>query len=237
MTLTIPIFRLKRLARKYAREARIPLHSALDQIAQNEGFRSWSQLAEWHESIASPKYLLSQLTNGGLHLLAARPGHGKTLLGLELLLAAIEGGRRGYFFTLEYTPADVLQRLKTLGVNPASLGEDFILDTSDDICADYIIQTCSSAPTDSIVVVDYLQLLDQQRYKPRLNHQLKALKKWAQGSSMTVVLISQIDRKFETSMDRHPGPEDIRLPNPLDLGLFETGCFLHEGEVRIQQLD
>jgi len=44
MTLSAPIHQLKRRARLLSRRERIPLHAALDRIATDEGYRSWSLL-------------------------------------------------------------------------------------------------------------------------------------------------------------------------------------------------
>src|SRR6186713_2397905 len=101
MKLSAPIYQLKRRAKLLARTDTIPLHQALDRIAQEEGFTTWSLLSSQHEPSASS--MLSQLADGDLLLIAARPGHGKTLLGLQLLLDAVSQARRATFFTLEYT--------------------------------------------------------------------------------------------------------------------------------------
>ena len=45
MNLSAPIHQLKRKARLMSRAERIPLHAALDRIAVEEGYRSWSLLA------------------------------------------------------------------------------------------------------------------------------------------------------------------------------------------------
>jgi hypothetical protein len=46
-----------------------------------------------------------------------------------------------------------------------------------------------------------------------------------------MVFISQIDRKYDSTNRPIPTLEDIRLPNPLDLALFDKACFLHDGEL------
>ena len=48
------------------------------------------------------------------------------------------------------------------------------------------------------------------------------------------VLISQIDRSYDPSKKPFPGLDDVRLPNPLDLKLFDKACFVHDGEMRFQ---
>ena len=47
-------------------------------------------------------------------------------------------------------------------------------------------------------------------------------------------MISQIDRAFELSSCDMPSVDDFRLPNPLDLSIFDKRCFLHDGEVQIE---
>src|SRR5690242_13657474 len=101
MKLSAPIFRLKRQARLLAREAKIPLHAALDRLARQEGYRSWSHLAAATPDQSPARAILGSLVAGDLLLLGARPGHGKTLLGLELAVAAARNGRRSFFFSLE----------------------------------------------------------------------------------------------------------------------------------------
>jgi len=232
MMLSAPIFRLKRQARLLARERQIPIHQALDQVARREGFRTWSHLAASATLRRPARGILSQLNPGDLVLLGARPGHGKTLLGLGLLVEAARSGRRGFFFTLDYNEGDVLSRLRALGVDPNTI-TSFTLDTSDDICADHVIRRLSEAPGDTVAVIDYLQLLDQRRRNPDIADQIRALKIFASASGSIIVAISQIDRSFDLRAKPLPELSDVRLPNPLDLTLFDKTCFLHEGEVRL----
>ena len=232
MMLSAPIFRLKRQARLLARERQIPIHQALDQVARREGFRTWSHLAASATLHRPARGILSQLNPGDLVLLGARPGHGKTLLGLGLLVEAARSGRRGFFFTLDYNEGDVLSRLRALGVDPNTI-TSFTLDTSDDICADHVIRRLSEAPGDTVAVIDYLQLLDQRRRNPDIADQIRALKIFASASGSIIVAISQIDCSFDLRAKPLPELSDVRLPNPLDLTLFDKTCFLHEGEVRL----
>ena len=46
MNLSAPIYKLKRNAKLLSRNDGIPLHQALDRIARNEGFKSWSLLTK-----------------------------------------------------------------------------------------------------------------------------------------------------------------------------------------------
>ena len=60
MTLTAPLYRLKRQARRLARDKAIPLHSALDLVARQEGFSRWSLLVARHGEQNPAKLLLAR---------------------------------------------------------------------------------------------------------------------------------------------------------------------------------
>jgi len=235
MKLTAPIYQLKRQARLSARQHGIPLNQALDAVARHEGFASWSLLARHAAMCAPTPDILDQLHPGDLVLLGARRGHGKTLLGLELLAGAVKSGRYGMFFTLEDTATEVQDRLRATGIDPDALGDRFVIDTSDHICAAHIVARLAGAPSPVFAVVDYLQLLDQRRDTPALSDQIAQLHQTARDAGAIIVLLSQIDRRFETGAKAVPDISDVRLPNPLDLAQFSKTCFLHEGALRLEQ--
>ncbi len=226
MQTSAPIYHLKRQAKRYARDHDVPLHAALNQVAASEGAQSWSHLVASNSMSDHVGHILRRLKSGDMLLLGARPGQGKTLLGLALATAAGRIGRDGLFFTLDYTAQDVTDRLARLGVDAAALH----LDTSDGISADYVIAEVGKAKP-ALAVIDYLQLLDQNRSQPSLQSQVAALQVFAKQSGAIVVLISQIDRRFDLQEDAVPGLADVRLPNPLDLTLFDHACFLHGGQL------
>lgn len=233
LKLSAPIYRLKRRARVLSRAEHIPLNAALDRVAGEEGFSSWSLLAARAADTGPSRELLARLNPGDLVLLAARPGHGKTLMSLELIVEAIKRGRHGMFFTFEYNEGEVLDRIRKVAGDPATLSDRFAFDTSDAINADYIINRLAAAPSGAVVVIDYLQLLDQKRENPALMAQVRALKSFAVDMGLIIVFISQIDRSYDPSTRPCPGLEDVRLPNPLDLTLFDKTCFLNDGKVQI----
>lgn len=234
MRLSQPVYHLKRQARLLSRDMKIPLHQALDRIAAQEGFAGWSLLAAKLSETAPAARLFEQLRPGDLVLVGARPGHGKTLMSLELAVEAMKSGHRSVFFTLEYTQRDVLDRFRAIGVEPARFDGLFEFDTSDAISADYIVRILRSAPRGTLAVIDYLQLLDQRRENPCLMEQVRTLKAFARNSGVILVFISQIDRSYDPATKPVPDISDIRLPNPLDLSLFDKTCFLNEGEIRFQ---
>ena len=234
MTLSAPIFHLKRQARLLARAENIPLHEALNRIALREGYGSWSLLVARQPASTNTGPLFDRLEPGDLLLLGARPGQGKTLKSLELAVDAMKAGHRAVFFTLEYTKRDVVDRFRTIGADYAQFEGLFEFDCSDAISAAYIINALATAPRGTLVVVDYLQLLDQKRDNPELAVQVRALKAFARERGLIIVFISQIDRSYDPVKKPCPDIGDVRLPNPLDMHLFNKTCFLNKGEVRFQ---
>lgn len=234
MKLSVPIYQLKRDAKRRAREEGIPLHTALDRVAEAEGYSGWSLLAARYAQSSPVAKLHGRLQAGELVLVGARPGQGKTLLALELAAEAAKAGGQSMFFTLEYTDKEVLERLRAIGQEPEKLGSRFGFDCSDRISADYMIDKLGQAARGTLVVVDYLQLLDQRRENPPLAVQVKALKAFAEARGLVIVFISQIDRSYDPAEKPHPDLSDVRLPNPLDLGLFTKSWFLNNGELSLQ---
>jgi replicative DNA helicase len=234
MKLSAPLYHLKRKAKLLSRAENIPLHEALDRVARQEGFGSWSLLAAKVTAAAPAERLFARLAPGDLVLVGARPGQGKTLMSLELAVQAMKSGSRGVFFTLEYTEKDMLDRFRAIGVAREDFAGLFEFDSSDEISADYIVKRLAAAPRGTLAVVDYLQLLDQKRENPDLTIQVRRLKAFARDKGLIVVFISQIDRSFELSARPCPDLRDIRLPNPLDLKLFDKTCFINNSEVQFR---
>ncbi|MFK4506842.1 DNA helicase [Bradyrhizobium daqingense] len=234
MKLSAPIYHLKRKAKRLSREAGIPLNAALDRVAATEGFSAWSMLAAKAAALTPANRLFPQLRPGDLVLVGARPGQGKTLMSLELAVEAMKSGHRAAFFSLEYTERDVLDRLRAIGVRPAQFDKLFEIDCSDAISADYVVKQMAAAPRSTFVVIDYLQLLDQRRENPDLTVQVRALKSFARDKGLIVVFISQIDRSYDPQAKSCPDISDVRLPNPLDLKLFDKTCFINNAEVEFR---
>lgn len=234
MRLSAPIHHLKRQARMLARRENIPLHQALDRLAAQEGFGRWSLLAAKAPAGTDAARLYAGLEPGELVLLGARPGQGKTLMSLRLAVAAIRAGNRAAFFTLEYTRRDVLDRLAIIGVDFAEIEGRLSIDDSDGISADHIAGRLADAAPGTLVVVDYLQILDQRRDKPDLTAQIRSLSTFAAARGATIVFTTQIDRSYNPRDKPCPDLADVRLPNPLDLTLFQKTLFLNGQTARMQ---
>ena len=231
MELSQPIYHLKRRAKLISRTEGIPLHAALDRVAREEGFRTWGKLAAHVSPRGFRSTILKNLSHGDLFLLAGRPGQGKTVLSLELAIEVLRRGGCAAFFTLEYTQVQVRRSFRELGEDPARFGSRLRIDTSDAISAAYIIKELASADPGTVVVVDYLQLLDQRRENAPLSQQVASLRTLALERGLIIVCLSQIDRAFEGTGRRVPRMTDVRLPNPVDLGLFSKVCFVHGNHV------
>lgn len=234
MRLSAPVFQLKRKAKLMARRHGVTLNEALDQIAREEGFPRWSALSAALSGGTSSLPLLSELSCGDLLLLAGRPGQGKTKLGLQLLLDAARDGRQAFLFTLDFTASQAKKHLQTLDASGGSLAESVQIFTSDQISAEYIVQHMSGQRPGTIAVIDFLQLLEQQRSKPALSAQLETLSAFARGAGVILGFMSQIDRSYLASDKEFPGMEDVRLPNHADLSHFTKACFLQDGKAHFQ---
>ncbi len=230
MKLSVPIYSLKRRAKCVSRQENIPLHTALDKVAKTEGFDNWSLLAARAKSNISAADMVELFASGEIVLLGARPGHGKTQ-GVDVVAKSTKTGKHGWFFTLEWNYADVEECLSYLGETSLSTNRHFHFDASDSISADYIIDRLVNAKRGTVAVIDYLQLLDQKRTNPDLSEQVGKLKAFAQQHGVIIVCISQVDRSYENAGKKMPTLDDVRLPNPLDLALFDRACFVHDGRV------
>ena len=234
MKRTAPVHVLKGKAKKLKRDRSITMTQALDIVAQAEGYNSWSLLQAKATSPAprTAGEVLDDLHPGDMLLVGARPGLGKTTFALRLLLRAVAQGRAGWFFSLEYTPKTFAEKLNALEAGADGPARLIRTDFADGICADHIIRATEKAVTPgAVIAVDYLQLLDQQRDKPSLQRQVEDLKAYARAKRCSMVFLSQIDRAIEEEGRNKPGLADVRLPNPLDLGLFNKVVFVENGRI------
>ncbi|MEO1193098.1 MAG: DNA helicase [Pseudomonadota bacterium] len=233
MKLSKPIYRLKRQARDLSRKAAIPLAEALDQVARAEGFGAWSLLVAKMAQGLPAERLWQDLRPADLALLAARPRQGKTRTALQVMTKVIEAGGEAAFFSLDWDEAEVRRQILACGGGALISSDRLQIDCSDAVSAEHIVSRLDAQGRCSLAVVDYLQLLDQDREKPPVAEQVRSLKRFAADSGITLLLLSQIDRRYDPKRKAVPDQRDVRLPNPLDLSLFTKTCFLHSGRMRV----
>jgi len=229
MKLSVPIYRLKSRAKKLKNTLNISLSLALNEVAMQEGFASWSLLMAQRDQLLPRRFseVLDFLNGGDLVLVAARPGAGKSFFAAGLLAQCAGASSAGNtIFTLVEGPDDWRSRLVSCGQS-AAMAQRCVIDCSNNICASYITATVGQrACPGAIIVVDYLQMLDEKRVNPPLQQQVVALQDFARSTGCIVVFLCQIDRAISDRSEQHPGIGDIRLPNPLDLTLFNKIFFL-----------
>ena len=236
MKLSAPVHELKSRAKEIKSSRKITMIEALDQVARSEGFSSWSLLqSRVNESQPrSRKDVLGYLNPGDLMLIGARPGLGKTRFALEILAQALGEGRRGYFFSLEYSASEMESRIANIRKEMAVAeiaGDYFSVDLSDDISASYIMETTKETiSSGSVIVVDYLQLLDQKRSNPEVKVQVETLKAYAKDKKCIIVFISQLDRRYDAEGETLPQVKDVRMPNEFDVDLMNKLLLFHQGK-------
>jgi replicative DNA helicase len=222
--LSAPIHVLKAEAQKLKKEKSITNTEALDLIAKREGFNSWSLLQSKKDDMFPKSYdeILDFFNPGDIVLIGARPSMGKTMFTIGLFVQSIKKkSAKNFLFTLSEVHKDIAGRIGIYDETLGSSDEFFELDYSNDINADYIVEkTSKSISKNSLIVIDYLQLLDEKKTNPNLQDQVHKLKNFAREKECVIVFISQVRRELENRADKRPLMEDIRLPNPLDLKFF-----------------
>lgn len=231
MKLSSPIHVLKSQAKKLKKSQSITMTEALNKIAEKEGYTSWSLLQSQNSNPYPNSYseILDFFNEGDLVLIGARPTTGKTSFSIGMLVKAIQRKKaKNFYFTLSEVHKDLAGRVaaydESIGGNNPYFGYSY----SNDIQASYIIKnTESEISKGSLIVIDYLQLLDERRINDPLQKQVEDLKSYAKRTGCIIIFISQLDREIENRTNQKPTINDIRLPNPLDLTLFNKMILLY----------
>lgn len=241
MKLSAPIHVLKSQAQLLRKEKSITNTEALDLIAKREGYNSWSLLQSKKEEMFPTSYdeILDFFNPGDIVLIGARPGKGKTVFTIGLLVQAIQKKQApNYCFSLSEIHKDIAGRITSYDESIGENNKYIVLDYSNEISADYIIEkTKNTISKNSVIVIDYLQLLDEKRSNPTLQEQVFKLKNYAKEKECIVIFISQLKRELEYRTDKRPVMDDIRLPNPLELKFFNKIILLHKGDKEERMVD
>lgn len=241
MKLSAPIHVLKTQAQLLKKERGITNTEALDLIAKREGFDSWSLLQSKKDDMFPKSYdeILGFFNPGDIVLIGARPSKGKTVFTMGLFVQSIQkASTKNFCFSLAEVHKDIAKRMALYDESIGDKNNFFELDYSNNISADYIIEKTKNAVTkNSLIVVDYLQLLDEKRTNPPLQVQVEKLKNFAREKECVVIFISQLDRALENKVDKKPTMDDIRLPNPLELKFFNKIMLLHKEDEATSVVD
>lgn len=228
------------LAARAASGRDVPTRRAAGGAAEDEaapGLAAGESVSSLDAAADAAATFYDRLHPGDLVLVGARPNQGKTLFAAGLATEALARGRHAAFFTLAFTVAQVHRCFEAIGKDVGRhqdrlLGR-LLVDDSDDVCAAHIVARIAGAPAHTLVVIDYLQLLDQRRDQPALAEQVAELARFARERRAIVVALAQVRRSYRPSAKPTPDLRDVRLPNPVDLSSFSKACFLEGGKVRM----
>ncbi len=236
MKLSAPILSSSRKrAKRMVRNGDVPLHQALDTIAREVGFARWSLLFGPCVRRSNFADAVVQLKQGDMLLLAGRRGQGKTALGLQLLLDAARLGRKAVFFTLEFTEAEARAHLHVRSGGADKSSDKVEIVTSPEISADYIVRHLSGAggkcrgdrlPANSRPEAQHAASLRTGREPQCLCE--------TDGDHPRLHLTDR--PHLRSGKQALPDIGDLRLPNLVDLGLFDRACFLHNGAAQLQNV-
>lgn len=183
------------------------------------------------------KLLGGGMLNQGLYILAARPGCGKTTLGLKIAESASKTGAC-LFFSLEMSAEQITARRiaaesglsigrlmvgKSLSddesgrvANAASVlsEHDFRLNRAPSASVSDIAQAAHLTKNLQLVVVDYLGLVrsDERGLSvyERVTRNSAALKSLARSLNVPILCLCQLNRASEQRTDKQPGMADLR---------------------------
>jgi len=244
MKLSSPVHVLKSQAKDLKKNQSISMTEALNNIAKREGYSSWSLLYSKNSNSLPNSYdeLLDFFNEGDLVVIGSRPNMGKTSFTVGIFVQAIQRKLApNYYFTLSEIRKDISGRIAIYDESIGNLNEHigYIgVDYSNDINADNIIErTKRTISKKSVIVIDYLQMLDEKRTNPPLQEQVEKLKKYAKEKGCIIIFLSQVKREIESKVDQRPNLDDIRLPNPLDLKLMNKIILLFREKKESKEVD
>lgn len=182
------------------------------------------------------------LKSGEITLIGGRPGMGKTLIVLQIVLNVARSGGHVIFFTAGIGPTELELRLismvtgipfmKIRGWNLTDLEWDLFKKATIEIknlpiqviYADNVRMMrhwCdkTEAPVD-LIIFDYLQLIHKNIVEtkdctPDLTpvEYLRELKRIAKKHKAPMIVLTQLSRNLERRKDKHPRIKDIRVKN------------------------
>lgn len=183
--------------------------------------------------------LLDGLCPGRLYVIAARPGMGKSVMGLQFARCAVHAGSSAAVWTLEMPYDEYVTRLfaaekdipyrkiQLAQLSPQEWGDlsdvhqqmhdaRMWIDDSEALPISELLaraRTLHRLHGVGLIVVDYLGLIVGQRNLPRereVSEIVKSLKGLAKKLGIPVVLLAQLNRTLESRTDKRPVLSDAR---------------------------
>jgi replicative DNA helicase len=197
---------------------------------------------------------------GDLIFIAARPSMGKTALSIHFAKQAAISGCKVLFFSLEMNAISITDRfvLGKTGIDPEkwrngtitnfdlALYSDeqkllkstkLIIYDKSSIRPSYINTVCKREKPD-LVVIDYIQLMKPnqgEKFQNRnlelgsISHELKVI---AKDYNVPVIVLSQLNRRLDTSASKEPTLSDLRdsgeLEQDADLVIFPFRPYVYD---------
>lgn len=165
---------------------------------------------------------------GCLHVIAGRPGMGKTSYVVWLILRALESNVCCLFFSLEMPERQIITKLCRSYMGKAVKAEDedvvkvfrelplLISDTPAQTIETIYLKArmAKQARNVGLVVVDYLQLIGtadrHQNREQQVAYISRTLKAMAKDLNCPVIALSQINRQVESRENKRPQLSDLR---------------------------
>lgn len=183
--------------------------------------------------------ILDYVNPGDLVVLGSRPQNGKTRVAAGLIAAAkLRGNAQRHFFTLVEREETIRERIE-IYLDEIDISLSAVnINCSDNICAETIMNKLKGSNLQgALIVIDYLQVLDERRINPTLQNQLESLSLFAIETGCIILFIAQLSRSVVDKPKVAPTENDIRLPNPLDLRLVNKLMFLYKLDERQSGID
>lgn len=175
-------------------------------------------------------YMENLNNNSKLILIASRPGVGKTSFAFNLIVEALKNNKKILINSLEMNGVEIFKKLDT------DKNNYYLLNQNDaEIILSEIEKVINKNSDVSLIVIDYLQLLDFSDID--IETFVKNLKLIALKHNISILILSQLDKKVEKRENKIPQQEDIRelknLSDYIDLYVF---LYKENNKVKVKQI-
>jgi replicative DNA helicase len=175
-------------------------------------------------------YMENLNNNSKLILIASRPGVGKTSFAFNLIVEALKNNKKILINSLEMNGVEIFKKLDT------DKNNYYLLNQNDaEIILSEIEKVINKNSDVSLIVIDYLQLLDFSDID--IETFVKNLKLIALKHNISILILSQLDREVEKRENKIPQQEDIRelknLSDYIDLYVF---LYKENNKIKVKQI-